>query len=83
MDFGAHKVLISTSGNQCSSEGANIVACCTFSTAYRRIPLQGWQFLFRFFFTLPQFWLLVVPKTAVAGAGGWQGPPVLGSLFQT
>lgn len=41
MNFGAHKLLISTSENQCSSIGANIVACCTFSTVYGRKTYAG------------------------------------------
>lgn len=64
MNFGAHKVLISTSGNQCSSEGANIVACCTFSTVCRRKTSAGVAVSVSVFFH---------PATVLAAGGSKDG----------
>lgn len=74
MNFGAHKLLISGSGNQRSSIGANTVACCAFFKGYRRKTYGVAVFFVLVFFPLPQFWLLVLPKTVAPTGWGLSGP---------
>lgn len=74
MNFGAHKVLISTSGNQCSSRGANIVACCTFSTVCRRKTSAGVAVSVSVFFHPPRVLAAGGSKDGSGWGWGLAGP---------